>query len=42
MITLHDYLVAFGVSALEVGAVCIALWLGVTLLSYADKNRKQQ
>ena len=41
MILLHDYLVAFGISALETGALCAALWLGVSLLSYADKNRKQ-
>ena len=41
MITLHEFLVGFGVSALETGAVCAALWLGVSLLSYADKNRRQ-
>lgn len=35
MITLHDFLVGFGVSVLETGAVCVALWLGVSLLSYA-------
>jgi len=41
MITLHEFLVGFGVSVLETGAVCVALWLGVSLLNYADKSKKQ-
>lgn len=41
MIPLHDYLVAYGISIVETLAVCGALWLGISLLDYADKNRKQ-
>ena len=41
MITLHDMLVGLGVSILETAGVCVVLWLGVSLLSYSDKNRKQ-